>query len=158
VYYLHTRKPPVFHRELKSSNCLVDEFYRVKLCDFGISKVFECLPGQKTKTISTTFWMAPEFLHKRIFTDKSDVYSYGITFWEIMNRDTIPFKNIDNNIFMFGEGAGDIRPVIDENFDKEIADLIRSCWHADPSLRPTIGQVVAELEKFIEVEEKTLLK
>ena len=35
VYYLHTRKPQVFHRDLKSSNCLVDDYYRVQLCDFG---------------------------------------------------------------------------------------------------------------------------
>jgi len=35
VYYLHTRKPPVFHRDLKSSNCLVDINMKVKLCDFG---------------------------------------------------------------------------------------------------------------------------
>lgn len=154
VYYLHTRKPPVYHRDLKSSNCLVDEFYRVKLCDFGISKIFESLPGIKTKTFSTTFWMAPEFLHKRIFSDKSDVYSFGILFWEVMNRDTIPFKNTDNNTFMFGDGSQDKRPEITENIDKQVANLMKACWHSDPDLRPTMGQVVSQLEKIIETEEK----
>ncbi len=35
IYYLHTRKPPVYHRHLKSSNCLVDRDLRIKICDFG---------------------------------------------------------------------------------------------------------------------------
>ena len=98
--------------------------------------------------------MAPEFLHKRIFTDKSDVYSFAILFWEIMNRDPIPFKNIDNNQFLFGEGAKERRPVIDDKIEEEIAVLMKACWHSDPNVRPTMGQVVGELEKFIEQEEK----
>jgi serine/threonine protein kinase len=121
-----------------------------------ISKIFESLPGLKTKTFSTTFWMAPEFIHKRIFTDKSDVYSFGILFWEIMNRDTIPFKNIDNNQFLFGDSAKDKRPEIDEKMDKNISNLIKACWHSDPNSRPSMGQVVEDLEKYIGLEENSI--
>ena len=97
--------------------------------------------------------MAPEFLHKRVFTEKSDVYSYGILFWEIMNRDTLPFKNIDNNTFLCGDGSREKRPEINENMDKELKNLMKNCWHSDPNSRPTMAQVVLELEKLIELEE-----
>ena len=71
-----------------------------------------------------------------------------------MNRDTIPFKNIDNNTFLFGDGAKDKRPEIYETVDKDLANLMKICWHQDPNARPTMGQVVLELEKYIEIEEK----
>ena len=73
-----------------------------------------------------------------------------------MNRDTIPFKNIDNNQFLFGDSARDKRPEIDEKMDKNISSLIKACWHSDPNLRPSMGQVVEELEKYIEIEENSI--
>jgi len=47
--------------------------------------------------------MAPEFIEERIFTNKSDIYSLGIVFWEIIHRDTIPYKNTNTMNFMFGD-------------------------------------------------------
>ena len=67
-----------------------------------LSKVFEDT-NMKTNTISTCFWMAPEFMNERIFIDKSDIYSLSILFWEIINRNTLPYKNIDQISFMFGD-------------------------------------------------------
>ena len=83
IYYLHTRKPPVYHRDLKSSI-----------------------------SISTSIWMAPEFLNKWILTDKSNIYSFGIFLWEIVTRGTVPFKNIDWKSFLIGDDAMNKRPVI----------------------------------------------
>jgi len=58
-----------------------------------------------TNTISTCFWMAPEFMKERIFTNKSDIYSLAIVFWEIINRNTLPYKNVDTISFMFGDNT-----------------------------------------------------
>jgi len=158
ILYMHTRAPPVYHRDLKSSNCLVEEGFKVKLCDFGISKIFENLPGMKTTTTSTSFWMAPEFLKERIFTDKSDVYSFGILFWEIMHRDTRPYKDLDGKSFFFPEN-NNIRPKINKKIlDKDIINLMQLCWENNPKDRPNIENVVIELEKLISLENKGLLK
>ena len=105
----------------------------------------------KTKSISTSFWMAPEYINERVFTDKSDVYSFGILFWEIMTRDTKPFKNIDNNAFLFGDEAlMKKRPEIPSDFDPQVVDLIKQCWEGDPNKRPSIGIVVREIEKLLD--------
>lgn len=105
----------------------------------------------KTKSISTSFWMAPEYINERIFTDKSDVYSFGILLWEITTRDTVPFKNIDNKTFLFGDDLMfKKRPVIPENLDADISKLIASCWETDPNKRPSMGIVTREIENLIE--------
>lgn len=76
--YLHYRKRPVLHRDLKSENVLIDKSLRVRLCDFGISKVAEVDEveqdmesplniNHQTKTIGTVSWMAPEFINDKVF-------------------------------------------------------------------------------------------
>ena len=151
VCYLHMRKPQVFHRDLKSSNCLVDFGNKVKLCDFGLSKTYEEFylkqVNYKTNTTSTCFWMAPEFILDNIFTDKADIYAFGILCWEIMMRDTIPYKNIAEVTFLCGDpDILKLRPFIPDDFDRDVRAMIEWCWHADYKLRPDINTVINEIE------------
>jgi serine/threonine protein kinase len=148
LYYLHSRNPKVLHRDLKSANCLVDKHNRVKLCDFGLSKIYEN-SNLQTNSISTFFWMAPEYLQNGTFSDKSDIYSLGILFWEIFMKDTLPYKNIRENCFLIGEAnAWEKRPEFGSKFDSDIKALIEACWNKDPEKRPGIRNVVESLKKL----------
>lgn len=75
--YLHNRKRVVIHRDLKSENVLIDKSLRIKLCDFGISKLLDSEDeidelesplnvNKQTKTIGTVSWMSPEFINDKI--------------------------------------------------------------------------------------------
>jgi serine/threonine protein kinase len=151
IYYLHSRTPKVYHRDLKSSNCLVDEYYRIKLCDFGISKIHESKNiNIQTNSSSTCFWMAPEFLLDGIFTDKSDIYSLGILFWEIFSSDTVPYKNINEVNFFLGDlEVLKMRPIFNNDLNSDIKDLITNCWDMDYQKRPSIDKVVVMVEGLI---------
>lgn len=150
--YLHTRNPLVLHRDLKSSNCLVDKFNQVKLCDFGLSKFYENENlDRQTNSSSTCFWMAPEFIVNKTFNEKSDIYSLGILFWEIFMRDTIPYKDINELTVLLGDyEILKKRPLIPDDFDPEIRKLIEICWDMDFNKRPVISDVIKQIENFIE--------
>lgn len=81
--YLHERGTPILHRDLKSLNLLLDESRRVKLADFGWTKG---LQNYMTGKIGTYQWMAPEVISSFQYTEKADVYSFGIILWEIASR------------------------------------------------------------------------
>jgi mitogen-activated protein kinase kinase kinase 9 len=83
VHYLHSCNPPVLHRDLKSLNLLLDESGRVKLADFGWTKG---LDNYMTGKIGTYQWMAPEVIASQKYSEKADVFSYGIILWEIASR------------------------------------------------------------------------
>ncbi len=81
--YLHLFKPPIMHRDLKSLNILIDDSFTAKIADFGWTRV---KAKEMTEKIGTWQWMAPEVIDTRIYTEKADVYSYGIILWEIASR------------------------------------------------------------------------
>lgn len=149
LYYLHSRNPNVLHRDLKSANCLVDRNNRVKLCDFGLSKIYENCNHQ-TNSVSTYFWMAPEYLQSGIFNEKSDIFSLGILFWEIFMKDTVPYKGIEENCFLLGDfNCWNKRPNFTNNFDADLKALIELCWHKDPEQRPQIKNIIEKLKAVI---------
>lgn len=86
MQYLASQK--FVHRDLAARNCMLDENLNVRVADFGLSRdVYETgyyRPGQTTPLPFK--WMAPESLKKSTFTTKSDVWSYGITCWELFTR------------------------------------------------------------------------
>ena len=84
VFYLHSFNPPILHRDLKSLNLLLDDSFRTKLIDFGWTRK---LDGKMTGKIGTYQWMAPEVISSQNYTEKADVFSFGIILWEIASRE-----------------------------------------------------------------------
>ena len=83
----------MLHRDLKSSNVLIAEDYKVKLCDFGLSGHKNKNKKQKKNRIGTYQWMAPEVIRNEELDFFSDVYSFGVILWEILTEE-IPYSGM----------------------------------------------------------------
>ncbi|GJT19302.1 PAS domain-containing protein tyrosine kinase family protein [Tanacetum coccineum] len=125
--YLHHHQPPIIHRDLKSSNLLVDKNWTVKVGDFGLSRIKrETYLNTKTGK-GTPQWMAPEVLRNKQADEKSDVYSYGVVLWEIVTK-KIPWDNLDPVQVIGAVGFMNQRLEIPNDVNPQWASLIGSCW------------------------------
>ncbi|XP_058772932.1 serine/threonine-protein kinase STY46 isoform X2 [Vicia villosa] len=151
--YLHHRNPPIVHRDLKSSNLLVDKNWNVKVGDFGLSKLKEATL-LTTKSGRGTFycslcqmqpqWMAPEVLRSEPSNEKSDVFSYGVVLWEIMTQ-SIPWKNLNSLQVVGVVGFMNRRLDLPEGLDPHVASIINDCWQSDPEQRPSFEELVQRM-------------
>ncbi|XP_030244387.1 mitogen-activated protein kinase kinase kinase 7-like [Drosophila navojoa] len=148
--YLHAMSErPVIHRDVKSLNMLVDaERKNLKICDFGFVRQSRT---EMTEARGTLIYMAPEVFKGKMYAAKCDVYSMGITIWEILARKRPYYFLGDISINEFNEQIDKgLRPSLDDlEFDcpDELKTLIQSCWDKDADARPTMQEVVKELQK-----------
>merc|ERR1711916_254098 len=92
MVYLHQCDPPVVHRDLKSLNLLVDEDYHIAVADFGLSK--QTHGNSLNSKVGSLNWCAPEvLLHSAPYTEKADVYSFGMVLWELCTHQS-PFVGL----------------------------------------------------------------
>jgi len=150
VNYLHSRN--IIHSDLKSPNILLDEKYRAKITDFGVSKIKETMkstvagPGNA----GTVRWQAPELWEKDAKTEKSsDIYSLGTVLWEIYSHE-IPFKDykIDYQLMM-ARSRGE-KLTITQNTPNMMSKQISACWEITPNSRPTTQKILVDLcEEFL---------
>ncbi|WOL16428.1 serine/threonine-protein kinase STY46 [Canna indica] len=144
VNYLHHCNPPIIHRDLKSSNLLVDKNWTVKVGDFGLSRLkHETYLTTRTGK-GTPQWMAPEVLRNEPSDEKSDVYSYGVILWELVTE-KIPWDNLNSMQVIATVGFMNQRLDLPEDLDPEWVSIIQSCWHSEPKRRPTFQELI---EKF----------
>lgn len=142
--YLHHCSPPIVHRDLKSSNLLVDKNWTVKVADFGLSRLkLETFLRTKTGK-GTPQWMAPEVLCNEPSDEKSDVYSYGVILWELVTQ-KIPWDNLNTMQVIGAVGFMDQRLDIPSDTDPKWASMIESCWDSDPQKRPSFLEVLDRL-------------
>ncbi|ESQ55037.1 hypothetical protein EUTSA_v10024532mg [Eutrema salsugineum] len=142
--YLHRRNPPIVHRDLKSSNLLVDRNWNVKVGDFGLSKWKNATFLSTRSGKGTPQWMAPEVLRSEPSNEKCDVFSFGVILWELMTT-LIPWDRL-NSIQVVGVvGFMDRRLDLPEGLNPRIASIIQDCWQTDPAKRPSFEEIISRM-------------
>jgi len=145
VNYLHLSG--ILHRDLKPANLLVDKYYNLKLCDFGLS-CFKPKEKVLTEKVGTPLWNAPEVLLKKPYDELADVYSFAICVWEIYTGEE-PYLDIEDWDMLIREVAnGSKRPKIPSTCPSDISSLIKACWDKEPKRRPNFGQLISTLERI----------
>ena len=144
--YLHTLEPPVLHRNLKSHNLLVDEAGKVKIADFGWSKLKSFDPA---KTFYHGWqWVAPEILWGGAFTEAADVYSFSMVCWEVFAQE-MPFKGLNPLQIGHAVGTEKVRPPAPPNAPDGLGDLLENCWHNEPKQRFTFPKILGRLNALV---------
>ncbi|KAF9593490.1 hypothetical protein IFM89_023602 [Coptis chinensis] len=143
--YLHHCNPPIIHRDLKSSNLLVDKNWTVKVGDFGLSRLKHDTYLTTKTGKGTPQWMAPEVLRNEPSDEKSDVYSYGVILWELATE-KIPWDNLNSMQVIGAVGFMNQRLEIPNDVDPQWVSLIESCWHSEPQSRPTFQELLESLK------------
>ncbi|KAK8472267.1 hypothetical protein PHAVU_002G154800 [Phaseolus vulgaris] len=139
--YLHHRNPPIVHRDLKSSNLLVDKNWTVKVGDFGLSRLKDATLLNTKSGRGTPQWMAPEVLRNEPSNEKSDVFSFGVILWELMTH-SIPWKNLNSLQVVGVVGFVDRRLDLPDDLDPYVASIINDCWRSDPEKRPSFEELI----------------
>ncbi len=80
--YLHSRKPPVVHRDIKSPNILIMDGV-AKIADVGVARTMGTTPDMTAQRGFTIAWAAPEVVYRRRATEKIDIWSFGVIMWEV---------------------------------------------------------------------------
>ena len=143
MQYLHSRN--LIHRDLKSLNLLVNTRFEIKICDFGLSRVID-KNQPMTSNIGTVAWIAPEiFSNKKLYTEKADVYSYGIILWELLTRQ-MPFAEAEAFTIPVLVTKGK-RPTLPKKVPKDYGKLMEKCWHQKGEKRPSFDEIVLRLEE-----------
>ncbi|KAG6758750.1 hypothetical protein POTOM_035208 [Populus tomentosa] len=160
--YLHEAiEPKVVHRDIKSSNILIDDNFDAKISDFGLAKLLGAGKSHITTRVMGTFgYVAPEYANSGLLNEKSDVYSFGVVLLEaITGRDPVDYDRPENEVnlvewlkmMVAGRRSEEVVDPMIENrpatsaLKRALLTALR-CVDPDAEKRPKMSQVVRMLE------------
>ncbi|MED6193614.1 hypothetical protein PIB30_021266 [Stylosanthes scabra] len=171
LFYLHSiAYQPIYHRDVKSTNILLDGKYRAKLADFGASRLISTEATHLTTVVQGTFgYLDPEYFHTSQFTEKSDVYSFGVVLVELLTgqkpissmREEEDAKSLASYFVVTMEREC-LFEIVDKRVMKEgeqeqiigVANLAYRCLELNGRKRPTMKEVTFELERIRNLDRK----
>ncbi|CAL0314495.1 unnamed protein product [Lupinus luteus] len=142
--YLHQNN--IIHRDLKTANLLMDENELVKVADFGVARV-QTQSGVMTAETGTYRWMAPEVIEHKPYDQKADVFSFGISLWELLTRE-LPYSHLTPLQAAVGVVQKGLRPTIPKNTHPRLSGLLHRCWQQDPVERPNFSEIIEILQQL----------
>ncbi|XP_058781499.1 putative wall-associated receptor kinase-like 16 [Vicia villosa] len=167
--YLHSAaSTPIIHRDVKSTNILLDENLTAKVSDFGASRIVPLDKTQITTLVQGTMgYLDPEYFQTSQLTEKSDVYSFGVVLAELLTgKKALCFgrPEVGRNLalyFVSSMKEGLLFHILDKNIDeadvehlKEVALIAERCLRVKSEERPTMKEVAMGLEGILVIEEQ----
>jgi len=114
-----------------------------KVADFGTSQHMEgMIAGRK---VDNPVWLAPEVLKNEKYTEKADVYSFGVILWEMVAQQQF-FESEKFMAQLEKKVITGLRPDIPSNCHPEVAELIKECWQGNADARPSFKVVAKRVE------------
>lgn len=138
--HIHDRK--IIHRDIKAGNIfLMEKDNSIRLGDFGVARVLDYTVAKAQTQVGTPYYIAPEILKGRAYTNKADVWSMGILLYEICAQD-VPIKaanlhDLYKRIMNFKRV-----PALPRTYSASMKQLIESCLNVDASKRPSIADLL----------------
>ncbi|GAB4856734.1 hypothetical protein Ancab_014648 [Ancistrocladus abbreviatus] len=168
IEYLHTGcVPTIIHRDLKTSNILLDKNMRAKVSDFGLSKLAVDGASHVSSIVrGTVGYLDPEYYISQQLTDKSDVYSFGVILLELISgREAISNESFGvncRNIVQWAKlhiESGDLQGIVDPSLGEystqsmwKIAEKALLCVKPHGYMRPSISEVLKDIQDAILLE------